>query len=89
MTEALAALGGLPGVAALLTSLGTLWQVVRVKRDTKELRPNHGSSFRDLVARNSLKIDAVIERLDRLEKRDEQEFSKLWRAIRRNHRQNQ
>lgn len=49
MTETLAQLGGLGGIAALLTSVGTLWQLTRVKKDTQQLQPNHGSSVADSV----------------------------------------
>lgn len=77
MTEALAALGGLPGVAALVTSLATLAGILKVKKDTAQLTPNHGSSLADAVKRiedtqrshghqlGEIKADLLDERRDR------------------------
>lgn len=81
MTEALAALGGFPGIAAMLTGLGSLVASLKALHNTQELKPNHGSSFRDLVARNTVKLDTIETKLDKLEKRDEEEFKKLWTAL--------
>lgn len=63
MSDFIHALGGLPGLAALMTSIGTLWQVVRVRSDTKELRPNHGSSVADKLTRIESKVNANSEAL--------------------------
>lgn len=70
MTEALAQLGGLGGVAALVTSLGTLWGIIRVKKDTDQLRPNHGSSVADGIRSighqvGELRRDLADERKER------------------------
>lgn len=70
MTEALAQLGGLGGVAALLTSLGALWQIGRVKKDTQQLQPNHGSSVADGIRSighqvGELRRDLADERKER------------------------
>lgn len=88
MTEALAALGGFPGIAAILTGLGSLIASLKALRNTQELKPNHGSSFRDLVARNTVKLeqtndklDLIEQRLEQIEKRDEEEFKKLWTTL--------
>ena len=60
----LAELGGLAGVAALVTAIGSLLaqarNLRRVREDTRELRPDHGSSLADRVHAMDDKIDLVV-----------------------------
>ena len=60
----LAELGGLAGVAALVTAIGGLLaqarNLRRVREDTRELRPDHGSSLADRVHAMDDKIDLVV-----------------------------
>lgn len=60
----LAELGGLAGVAALVTAIGGLLaqarNLRRVQEDTRELRPDHGSSLADRVHAMDDKIDLVV-----------------------------
>ena len=51
--DALVALGGLGGLGALVTSLATLVKTRRIREDTRELKPDHGSSVAD-------KIDGLV-----------------------------
>ena len=60
----LAELGGLAGVAALITAVGGVLaqarNIRRVREDTRELRPDHGSSLADRVHAMDEKIDLVV-----------------------------
>lgn len=61
----LAELGGLAGLAALITAAGAaiaqLRGLRRVQDDTKELRPDHGSSVADQIAHQGEKIDLILK----------------------------
>lgn len=54
VTDALVSLGGLTGLGSLVASLATLRKATKVKEDTQQLRPDHGSSVAD-------KQDQVLE----------------------------
>lgn len=51
LLASLIALGGLGGIGALITGIATFIKASRVKDDTAELRPDHGSSMADQVGR--------------------------------------
>ena len=51
--DALVSLGGLTGLGSLVASLATLRKATKVKEDTQQLRPDHGSSVAD-------KIDGLV-----------------------------
>ena len=61
----LAQLGGLAGLAALLTAIGgvivQLRGLRRVRQDTIQLQPDHGSSVADRVHAMDEKLDLVIQ----------------------------
>ena len=63
--DSLASLGGLAGVAALITAAATavaqLRGLRRVQDDTKELKPDHGSSVADQIAHQGEKIDLILK----------------------------
>ena len=58
-------LGGLAGLAALITAAGAAIAQVRglrrVQDDTKELKPDHGSSVADQIAHQGEKIDLILK----------------------------
>ena len=51
--DALVSLGGLTGLGTLVASLATLRKASKVKQDTAQLQPDHGSSVAD-------KIDGLV-----------------------------
>ena len=61
----LAQLGGLAGLAALITAVGAaiapLRGLRRVQDDTKELKPDHGSSVADQITHQGEKIDLILK----------------------------
>ena len=61
----LAQLGGLAGLAALLTAIGgvivQLRGLRRVREDTIQLQPDHGTSVADRVHDMDEKLDLVIQ----------------------------
>ncbi len=65
MVNTLADLGGLAGVAALITAAAGVIVQLRSLRslrdDTRELRPDHGSSLADRVTGIDEKIDLIAE----------------------------
>ena len=61
----LVALGGFAGLASLVAAIGGL---VNIKKDTKELKPDHGSSIADAVNRIEKNVDVINGRLVGLEK---------------------
>lgn len=62
--EVITALGGLGGVAAIVTSAATLIQARRIHA---QVRPNHGSSLADAVNRTDAKTAETAEAISRLE----------------------
>lgn len=62
---ALAQLGGLAGLAALLTAIGGVLTQVRqtrkLREDTAQLQPDHGTSVADRVHAMDEKLDLVIQ----------------------------
>lgn len=73
----LAELGGFAGLAALITAaagvLVQLRSLRKVREDTAQLQPNHGSSLADEIARQgheithqSEKIDLILRTVDRI-----------------------
>ncbi len=53
VVDALVSLGGLTGLGSLIASLATLRKASKVKQDTSQLLPDHGSSVAD-------KIDGLV-----------------------------
>ncbi len=62
--EVITALGGLGGVAAIVTSAATLIQARRIHA---QVSPNHGSSLADAVNRTEAKTSAAADAVSRLE----------------------
>lgn len=94
---ALSDLGGLAGLAAVLTALGTLRRAevhhaqtrqadeARWLTVTAELQPNHGSSLRDAVSRIETSVDALSEGQADLARRLGHEIGEVRRAMDREH----
>lgn len=62
--EVITALGGLGGVAAIVTSAATLIQARRIHA---QVSPNHGSSLADAVNRTDAKTAEAVDAVSRLE----------------------
>ena len=62
--EVINALGGLSGVAAVVTSIATLTQARQIRA---QVSPNHGSSLADAVNRTDAKTDEAVAAVSRLE----------------------
>lgn len=58
-------LGGFAGIAALITSIAGL---LRIKRDTKQLQPDHGSSLADKIDNIREDVKTINGRLIGIEK---------------------
>lgn len=63
--EHLVALGGFAGLAALITALAGF---VRIKKDTKQLQPDHGSSLADKIDHIRDDVKTINGRLIGIEK---------------------
>lgn len=95
--RALSDMGGLAGLAAVITSLATLRRTEnqhakrRAVDDARwltvstELQPNHGSSLRDAVARIEHSVDALREDHTDLSRRLGHEMGDIRRARDREH----
>lgn len=64
VAEVITALGGLGGVAAIVTSAATLIQARRIHA---QVSPNHGSSLADAVNRTDAKTAEAVAAVSRLE----------------------
>jgi predicted RNase H-like nuclease (RuvC/YqgF family) len=62
--EVINALGGLGGVAAIVTSTATL---IQARRINAQVSPNHGSSLADAVNRTDAKTAEAVAAVSRLE----------------------
>lgn len=95
VTDLLAAVGGLGGLGALITSLATLVKTRQVHDDTSQLRPDHGSSVADkvdlvldLTRSHGHQIGEIRKELDaerddrqELDRRAQAEHSRIWKLL--------
>lgn len=69
LIEFIIGLGGFAGLGSLIASLATLRKTGEVKTDTKELKPNHGGSFRDVLDRVAHQVDSLDTRFHSMNER--------------------
>lgn len=79
--ELIESMNGLQGLAALITSLIALFQIRRVKTDTEQLHPNHGSSMRDEMREGFRRIDHELGEIRRASDREHEDYDQRIRTL--------
>ena len=82
LSEAAAALGGLGGIGAIITSTAALLEARRTRANTE---PNHGSSLADAVARTETTIAGIRDDMRSLDHRLGYELGEVRRMADREH----
>lgn len=78
--EALISLGGFTGLGSMIAAIAAVLKLREVKRDTTELRPNHGSSIKDAIRRIEESVRSVGHQVGevRTDLADERRDRRAW-----------